>query len=62
MPAKVTVDGYEVNIDEKGKVTVEEGNISGNTTGNNTTDGNTSGEGDIPTLPEPPKGDNGVIF
>ena len=62
LPAKVTVDGYEVNIDENGKVTVEEGNISGNTTGNNTTDGNTSGEGDIPTLPEPPKGDNGVIF
>ncbi len=51
LPAKVTVDGYEVNIDEKGKVTVEEGNISGNTTGNNTTDGNTSGGGDTPTPP-----------
>ena len=51
LPAKVTVDGYEVNIDENGKVTVEEGNISSNTTGNNTTDGNTSGGGDTPTPP-----------
>ena len=51
LPAKVTVDGYEVNIDENGKVTVKEGNISGNTTGNNTTDGNTSGGGDTPTPP-----------
>ena len=33
------------------KVTVEEGNISGNTTENNTTDGNTSGGGDTPTPP-----------
>ena len=47
-----------------GKTSTGDGNNSGvgNTTENNTTDGNTSGEGDIPTLPEPPKGDNGVIF